>query len=210
MVLDSPSAMVHATNALCRQDARMAKVVAAVGPCQMAPWRYSLFERLIYSIVGQQLSMQAARTIRERLLALMDCEAGKLTPAHVLGCTPEQLRHAGLSGAKVRAVLGIAEHWQSHSGWDDELRRLSDADVEAALKQLPGVGPWTAHMVMMFGLGRPDVWPIGDLGIRKAMQRWLGLPECPMPEHIRHAGDQWRPWRSVAAWYLWRTLELEL
>ena len=209
MILDSPQAMAHATEQLCHCEPRMAEVVRRIGPCQMAPWQYSLFERLIYSVVGQQLSMQAARTIRSRLLATLACEPGALTASDILACSPDKLRRAGLSGAKVRAIVGIAMHWHKHPDWEPELKHLDDAALQAALVQLPGVGPWTAHMVMMFGLGRPDVWPVGDLGIRKAMQHWLSLPECPKPEEIRSAGDPWRPWRSLAAWYLWRWLEVE-
>jgi DNA-3-methyladenine glycosylase II len=212
VLLDSEDKLASAVAELGKADKRMAELMAQVGPCRMAPWERPVFDAVVGAIISQQLSTRAAATIRKRLLDVCS-EAAGMTVAHVdpdvlMSLPTEALRGIGLSGAKTRAVQELAEHHAAEPSFWRDLQRMSDAEVEKALCRLRGIGPWTAHMVMMFSLGRPDVWPVGDLGIRKAMQRWLDLPALPEPDALHAPAEIWMPFRTVAAWYLWRSLEM--
>ncbi len=163
---------------------------------------------LVRTIVGQQLSVKAARSIYGRLTARFSDRAP--TPQEILGEDPEELRlAAGLSRAKVGFLRSLAEHVLSG---ELELRRLDelpDEQVIAELTAVKGIGTWSAHMFLMFHLERPDVLPVGDLGIRKAVERAYGLPALPLPARIEEIAQPWRPYRSLACRYLWRSLDNE-
>ena len=161
---------------------------------------------LVRSIVGQQLSTKAAAAIYGRLAARFDGRAP--TPAEVLADDPEELRAAaGLSHAKVGFLRSLAEHVLSGALELDRLDSLSDEDVTAELTAVKGIGPWSAHMFLMFHLQRPDVLPVGDLGIRKAVMKLYGLDELPAPATIETIAEPWRPYRTLACMYLWRMLD---
>ena len=161
---------------------------------------------LLRSIVGQQLSTKAARAIYGRLLEHFGGAAP--TPERVLAADPETLRAAaGLSRAKVGFLRSLAEHVIDGSLELDRLDELSDEDVSAKLIAVKGLGQWTADMFLIFHLQRPDVLAVGDLGIRRAVQGAYGLQELPGPEDLRRTGEPWRPYRSVACRYLWRSLD---
>jgi DNA-3-methyladenine glycosylase II len=160
---------------------------------------------LVRTIVGQQLSTRAARAIYERLTARYGGRAP--TPEEILADDPDALRtSAGLSYAKVRYLRSLAEHALDGSLQLDRLGGLSDEEVIAELTAVSGIGLWSAHMFLMFHLQRPDVLPVGDLGIRKAIQRAYGLPELPGPAEMERIAQPWRPHRSVASLFLWRLL----
>jgi DNA-3-methyladenine glycosylase II len=160
----------------------------------------------VRSIVGQQLSTKAARAIYERLLAHFDGRTP--TPEQVLAADAETLRAAaGLSRAKVGFLRSLAEHVVEGSLELDRLDELSDEDVSAELIAVKGLGQWTADMFLIFHLQRPDVLAVGDLGIRRAAQIAYGLDELPGPDELRRIGEPWRPYRSVACRYLWRSLD---
>ena len=160
---------------------------------------------LVRPIVGQQLSTRAARAIYERLTARYGGRAP--TPEEILADDPDALRtSAGLSYAKVRYLRSLAEHALDGSLQLDRLGGLSDEEVIAELTAVSGIGLWSAHMFLMFHLQRPDVLPVGDLGIRKAIQRAYGLPELPGPAEMERIAQPWRPHRSVASLFLWRLL----
>jgi DNA-3-methyladenine glycosylase II len=161
---------------------------------------------LVRSIVGQQLSTKAARAIFTRLT---DRYGGTTpTPDEVLADDPEELRAAaGLSRAKVQFLRSLAEHALDGSLELDRLDELPDDQVIAELVAVRGIGEWSAHMFLMFQLGRPDVLAVGDLGIRRAMMLRYGLPAMPSPAEVQQIGEPWRPYRTLACLYLWRSLD---
>jgi DNA-3-methyladenine glycosylase II len=160
---------------------------------------------LVRTIVGQQLSTRAARAIYERLTERFGGRAP--TPEEILADDPDQLRTAvGLSHAKVRYLRSLAEHVLDGSLDLTTLDRLPDEEVTAALTAISGIGPWSADMFLMFHLQRPDVLPVGDLGIRKAFQTVYGLPGLPAAPEMEQIAQPWRPHRTVACLFLWRAL----
>jgi DNA-3-methyladenine glycosylase II len=162
---------------------------------------------LVRSIVGQQLSTKAARTIYERLIALFDGRTP--TPAELLAADPEKVRAAGLSRPKVSYLRSLAEHVESGELELDRLSDLSDDEVSAQLTAVKGLGQWTADMFLIFHLRRPDVLPVGDLGVRRAVERAYELPEIPDAAKLTEIAEPWRPHRSLASLYLWRSLDNE-
>ena len=160
---------------------------------------------LVRSIVGQQLSTKAARTIFERLVELFDGHTP--TPRQLLDADPEQLRGAGLSRAKVAYLRDLAERVEDGDLELEQLAELPDEQVAEQLTQVKGLGEWTAHMFLIFHLGRPDVLPVGDLGIRRAVQIAYGLKELPDATELERIAEPWRPNRSLACLYLWRSLD---
>jgi DNA-3-methyladenine glycosylase II len=160
---------------------------------------------LVRSIVGQQLSTTSARAIYGRLT---DRYGGRTpTPVEVLEDDPEELRAAaGLSHAKVAFLRSLAEHVVDGSLELDRLDELSDAEVTAELVAVKGLGPWTADLFLMFTLQRPDVLPVGDLGIRRAIMQRYGLAAMPTPAEAEQIGEPWRPYRTLASLFLWRSL----
>jgi len=162
---------------------------------------------LLRAIVGQQLSTKAAATIFGRLT---DHFGGRTpTPSELLAADPEEVRAVGLSRPKVGYIRDLAEHAESGELELERLESLSDEDVIAQLIAVKGLGQWTADMFLIFHLGRPDVLPVGDLGIRRAAQLAYGLEELPAPEELRRIADPWRPRRSLACVFLWRSLRNE-
>lgn len=197
----------RAVTHLKRADPTMARVIEAVGPCRFAVRTDGThFEHIARAIVFQQLSTKAATTIHGRVLALFG-DAG-LSPAAVLATPDDALRAAGLSRAKIKYVKDLAGHTAAETVPIDRLHELSNADAIDALVRIKGVGRWTADMVLMFRLGRLDVVPGLDLGIRKAVQRAYRLRRLPTPERVQTLGATWAPYGSIATWYLWRSLEL--
>jgi DNA-3-methyladenine glycosylase II len=160
---------------------------------------------LLRSIVGQQLSTKAARSIYGRLLELFG--GSTPSPQELLDADPEAVRAVGLSNAKVRYVRSLAEHVLSGELELDRLSDLSDEEVMREVTAVKGLGQWTAHMFLMFHLGRPDVLPVGDLGVRRAVERAYGLEGLPSAEELERLGERWAPYRSLAALYLWESLD---
>jgi DNA-3-methyladenine glycosylase II len=159
----------------------------------------------VRAIVGQQLSVHAARAIYDRLLARFDGRPP--TPQQILDDDPDALRvAAGLSHAKVRYLRSLAEHVVSGELELDRLEQLSDDDVTAELVAVRGIGAWSAHIFLMFTLGRPDVLAVGDLGIRRAVQRAYALPELPSATELTALAEPWRPYRTAACVLLWHSL----
>lgn len=198
---------VQASRELAAADPALEPVINAVGSYDVSPAADSdILEALVRSVISQQLSTSAARTIHGRLVA----EHGASPTAHqLIELTDEDLRGFGVSGPKIRTLRGLAD--ASLSGRlpsTSDLRSHSDDEVIAMLTDLHGIGEWTAHMVMIFTLGRPDVIAHGDLGVRKGLQRIDQLTSTPSSADLLVRAQVWRPWRSVASWYLWRSLEL--
>ena len=162
---------------------------------------------LVRSIVGQQLSTKAARSIYERLTALFDGRTP--SPAELLAADPEEVRSVGLSRPKVGYLRSLAEHVESGELELARLSELSDEEVTEQLTAVKGLGQWTADMFLIFHLGRPDVLPVGDLGVRRAVERAYDLPALPDAARLAEIGEPWRPNRSLASLYLWRSLDNE-
>lgn len=162
---------------------------------------------LVRSIVGQQVSTHAARAIYERLTARFGGRTP--TPAELLAADPEEIRAAGLSRPKVAYLRDLAARVEDDELDLDGLAELPDGEVAAELTAVKGLGQWSADMFLIFHLGRPDVLPVGDLGIRRAVKEAYGLDEPPAPAELERIADPWRPQRSLACLYLWRSLDNE-
>jgi DNA-3-methyladenine glycosylase II len=197
-----------AADYLAARDKRLGAVIRRVGPCPLTPRRRAPFEALVRSVVYQQLNGTAAATILGRVLKLYP-DRRFPAPADLLATSDEQFRAAGLSGAKMRAIRDIAEKTISGVVPTTRLiRRMSDKEIVERLTEVRGVGPWTVEMLLIFTLGRPDVLPATDYGVRQGFAKVYGLPELPQPKELLAFGECWRPHRSAAAWYLWRALEV--
>jgi DNA-3-methyladenine glycosylase II len=164
----------------------------------------SHFESLVSSVISQQLATAAARTIKQRFVL----ECGKVTPKNVAAMDLEQMRGAGLSGAKSKTIQGLAEAALSKEVDFKNLHEMSDEDVYRDLTKLWCIGPWTVDMFMMFQLGRLDIWPTGDLGVRRGWEKIHKLKEEITPEDLGKKGEKFRPHRSIVAWYCWRALDI--
>jgi DNA-3-methyladenine glycosylase II len=161
---------------------------------------------LVRAIVGQQLSTKAAQSIFGRLVEHFGGHTP--TPRELLDADPEEMRAAaGLSRAKVAFLRDLAEHVEDGELDLDQLAELPDEEVIEQLVAIKGLGPWTVHMFLIFHLGRPDVLPVGDLGIRKAAQQLYGLDEPPAPAELERIAEPWRPYRTAACLYLWESLD---
>lgn len=194
---------------LIKADKKLAKLIEGDGPIDPATdrrgSRRDAYEALARAIVGQQLSTKAAASIWGKVLALF---GGKTpTPEQLLAVPPQELRDAGLSWSKVAYVRDLAERVRDGELNLKRLPELADEDVIAALTEIKGVGRWTAEMFLIFHLGRPDVLSTGDLGIRRAVQITYGLDELPGPEEMERIAEPWRPHRTLACLYLWRSLD---
>jgi DNA-3-methyladenine glycosylase II len=195
--------------ALSEADEVMAALIAEHG--SLGTWArrrgrpQDAYGALVRAIVGQQLSSKAARTIYERLIEVFGGHTP--TPKELLAVDPRLIRAAGLSNAKVAYLRDLAEHVLSGELELDRLTELSDAEVSAQLTAVKGLGQWTADMFLIFHLGRPDVLPVGDLGIRRAVQIAYGLTELPDAKRLAQIAEPWRPHRSLACLYLWRSLD---
>ncbi len=194
-----------ACRSLRRRDPIMRKAINLVGPCTIDVDRNG-FRMLVRSIVGQQLSTSAAATIWRRLLVLNG--GRRVSPGKMLLFSTAQLRGVGLSKAKCRAVLSIARSVVDGEVRLNEFPLLSDDEVTAELIKLRGVGPWTAQMYLMFSLGRPDVFPTGDLGIVNAVTALYTLNERATETEMLEIAKSWIPYRTIASWYLWQALDL--
>jgi 3-methyladenine DNA glycosylase/8-oxoguanine DNA glycosylase len=195
-----------AVTALTRRDRALRELVRIVGPCTMAQGRTRRphFAELARMICYQQLAGAAARTIHGRFEALFD---GYPTPDAVLATPADALRGAGLSAAKAASIRDLAVRVDAGEVQVARMGRLPDDEVVRELTSVRGIGRWTAEMFLMFQLGRPDVWPVDDLGVRKGYSLIYGLPEMPRARDLDPLGEPFRPYRSVVAWYCWRAVD---
>lgn len=197
--MDHEAARKH----LARRDRVLRSVMRRVGPCTLVhdPDGFGVLTR---SIVSQQISTHAARAIIRRLLEALGPR--KLTPRKVLAATEETLRGVGLSAGKVRSLKDLAEKCASGTVPLRKLPAMEDEAVIDALLPVRGIGRWTAEMFLIFSLGRTDVLPVGDLGLRAGIRREYGLEELPIKAEMEEIARPWRPYRSIGTWFLWRSL----
>jgi DNA-3-methyladenine glycosylase II len=185
---------------LSRKDPVLKRVLGLVGPCTLQPDGDG-FRALVRAVVAQLISAQAARAIFARL----ETALGAVTPAAVLAAGAERLRGVGLSGPKARTLAELAERAGNGLIPLDRLGELDDEEVIARLVPVRGIGRWTAEMFLIFSLGRLDVLPVDDFGLRAGVRDQYGLAELPGRAALRELAEPWRPYRSVATWYLWRS-----
>ena len=205
MTIGTPEALKH-----LRRDPVLKAVIRQVGACTLKPARRQPYEALVRAIAHQQVHGRAAEAILGRFLACCSCPPGFPPPEAVLALTPEAMRACGLSGNKVLAIRDIAE--KAAAGvvpTRAAARRLTDAELIERLVALRGVGRWTVEMLLIFTLGRLDVLPVDDFGVREGYRMALKLEAQPKPKELAAVGAAWAPFRSVAAWYLWRNVDLE-
>ena len=199
------------TRHLRRKDPTMRELIKRLGKLDLEARRRGrpadAYGALVRSIVGQQLSTKAARTIYERMTQLWDGRTP--TPQELLDADPDAIRAAGLSRPKIGYLRSLAEHVLSGELELDRFDALSDEEIAAELTAVKGLGQWTADMFLIFHLGRPDVLPVGDLGVRNAAREVYGLEQLPTAVELEEIGEPWRPHRSLAALYLWRSLDNE-
>jgi 3-methyladenine DNA glycosylase/8-oxoguanine DNA glycosylase len=202
---DPQEAIEHLTS----KDSRLAHLIERVGPFAMPIRRlHNPFEALARNIIFQQLHGNAAAAIHARVLALFG--KSRLDPQDILAASDEKLRSAGLSRAKLVAVKDLAA--KTLDGTVPtlaQLKRMSDEEIVERLTQVRGVGRWTAEMLLIFRLGRADVLPVGDYAVRKGFMLAYGLKEMPKQKELETYGERWRPYRSIASWYMWRAVELD-
>ena len=182
----------------------MAQIIKKVGPFKPGVVE-NTFQALILSIIHQQLSMKAARAISGRVLDL--CPRRRLSPKAIMALTGQQLRGAGLSRQKVTYVRSVCDHFLNGQLKPRKLARMSDEEAIEQLVDIRGVGVWTAEMILIFTLQRPDVWPVDDLGLRNALKKSYRIPMAAKRDRLIRAGEKFRPYRSVACWYLWSSLD---
>lgn len=198
--------MQEAETHLSRVDPVIAGLISQFGPCTIKP-HTNYYQELVDSIISQQLSVKAGRTIVNRFLDLF---GGSMpTPLQILNTDDELIRGVGCSYAKVSYIKDLAAHIEDGRL---DLRHIASLPDQEAIDQLvavKGIGEWSAHMFMIFSLGRTDVLPTGDLGVRKAMRLLYKLDELPKPLEMKQLAEQnnWQPYRSVASWYLWQSLD---
>ena len=173
-------------------------------------WHADAYQRHLTSILFQQLAGSAARAIQRKWLALYGDDGRFPTPPEILATSDDQFRAAGVSRQKASYLRDLAEHVVAGRLDFEHIDELSDDEVIEHLTAVKGIGVWTAHMFLMFHLGRPDVLPVGDLGVRNGMRVAYGLETVPTPKQAAEIGEKWRPYRSVGSWYMWRAVETVL
>jgi len=206
LTYDREAAVAH----LRRADPILARVIDAVGPFALE-LRGGPFPALARAIFFQQLAGPAARAIMKRVLDLLNTdEARFFTPEAFLAATDEDLRAAGLSRQKLSYLRDLADKFASGQLREDEFAALDDEEVISRVSSVKGIGRWTAEMFLIFSLGRPDVLPVDDLGVRRGFQLTYGLDGLASPEQMRSIAEPWHPFRSVGTWYMWRSLGVAL
>lgn len=190
---------------LSKADMVLAHLINAYGPYTVVP-QTDYYARLVGAIIGQQLSVKAAGTIRQRFMDLYD---GLPDPEQILRTDAEVLRSVGLSRGKVGYIQDLAQHVLDGRLELDKIGVLSNDEIVHELTAVKGIGEWTAHMFLIFAVGRLDVLPTGDLGVRTGMRNLYGLDHLPTPQEMRDLADKngWHPYESIASWYMWRSLE---
>ncbi len=186
-------------------DRTLSALIKKHGPCTMTPALANPFHALASSIISQQISAHAARAIKRRLFDLLGTE--NLTPESLLKISVKDFRAAGLSRPKMEYIRKLALAVRKGEVDFASIAKCEDEDVINRLVTLSGVGTWTAEMFLIFGLGRPDVLSVNDAGLKKGFKLTYNLPQTPSADEMISIGEPWRPYRSVASWYLWRVVD---
>lgn len=208
MTTERTQELQKAADHLSKHDPQLAPVIARFGLCTVEP-HTDYYRELVDSIISQQLSIKASATIVKRFVALFGDTFP--TPEQILERDIDELRAVGMSRSKASYVLDLATHILDNKLQPEKLPALSNEEVIRELTAVKGIGEWTAHMFLIFSLGRLDVLATGDLGVRMAIKRLYGLPDAPKPDEMRAIADKfnWHPYESIACWYLWKSLDNE-
>jgi DNA-3-methyladenine glycosylase II len=206
MQLATPENLQTAARHLAEYDPTLAPIIERAGLAAIAP-HTNYYGALVSSIVSQQLSVKAADAIEKRFLALFD--GAFPSPEQILSVSVEELRGLGFSGAKARYVHDLAQHIIDGKVTFNRIPAQTNEEIIAELTDVKGIGEWTAHMFLMFCVGRLDVLPVGDLGIKNGIRKLYGLEDIPTPQQIVELAvrNQWHPYESVASWYVWHSLD---
>ncbi|HYB20120.1 MAG TPA: DNA-3-methyladenine glycosylase [Thermodesulfobacteriota bacterium] len=194
-----------ATRHLKSSDRALSGLIKKHGPCTLTPSLDNPFHALASSIISQQLSARAARAIKARLFDLLEME--RFTPESIAEMSAKRARAAGLSRAKVEYIQELALAVRDGELDFTSIAKCEDEDVITKLTAFPGIGRWTAEMFLIFGLGRPDVLSTNDAGLKKSFKLTYNLKQNPSADEMISIGEPWRPYRSVASWYLWRVVD---
>lgn len=207
MELATQENLRRAAEHLAKHDPTLRPIIEKSGLAQLAP-HTDYYAALVSSIVGQQLSVKAAAAIKQRFRDLFDGQFP--SPEQILSVDDEQLRAIGFSYAKARYVHDLAQHIVDGKVTFDRIPQQSNEEIIAELTDVKGIGEWTVHMFLMFCVGRRDVLPVGDLGIKNGVRALYGLEDIPTPEQIIEIAhkNNWHPYESVASWYIWRSIDL--
>jgi DNA-3-methyladenine glycosylase II len=197
-----PPPFLTAHRSLARRDAQLAALIKRVGPCTLQP-NPAAFQVLTGSIISQQISIKAAASIGRKVRKM--CGRRGVRPGRLEELTDEELRSCGLSAGKVLSIRSLSRYFLENRGLVRQLKDMPDDEVIEALIPVRGIGVWTAQMFLMFSLGRPDVLPVADLGLRAGVRDVYGHTDLPTAEALTSLGEPWRPFRSVATWYFWRS-----
>jgi DNA-3-methyladenine glycosylase II len=201
MTKANPNQYTQAVRHLARKNPALRPVIAHVGPCTLRV-DPDHFATLVRSVLAQQISTRAAMTIGERLVCL--CGKMGLRPKAIARVSDEELRGCGVSRSKLAAIRGLAEFFLNDPHGLRDAAELADEQVAQRLLHLRGIGPWTVEMFLIFSLGRLDVLPVADLGLRAGVQEIYGLTEMPTAAEVREIAEPWRPYRTIATWYCWK------
>jgi DNA-3-methyladenine glycosylase II len=197
------AAYEQARRLLSRRDPKLREVIRRIGPCTLTPNRKH-FANLVRTIVSQQISTKAAISISARLEQLLAPEG--FTPEKIQSVSDEAIRGCGFSAGKLKSLRDLCAKVLDETVRLNALRRLADHEVRESLIQIHGIGPWSADMFLMFSLGRMDVLPVGDFGLKAGVKKIYELPEMPTAAKLEEIAEPWQPYRSVATWYVWRSL----
>lgn len=196
----------HAADHLAENDPVLKQIISSSGLCNLQPHK-NYYQELVQSILGQQLSVKAAAAIESRFIALF--EGSFPSPEQILDKTIEELRAVGFSRAKANYIQDLAQHVLDGRLKFDEIDSMSNEEILTLLTDIKGIGEWTAHMFLIFCMGRLDVLPVGDLGIRNGIRKLYNLDNLPTPQDITELSVQnhWHPYEAVASWYIWHSLD---
>ena len=191
-------------------DPVIARLIDQIGPYTPRPDGGDPYERMVRTILYQQLAGPAASAIQRKWFSFYGDETATPTPQQILATSDEEFRSCGVSRQKLGYLRDLAAHVSDGSLPLDQLDQMPDHEVIAALTQVKGFGEWSAHMLLMFHLGRPDILPVGDLGVRNGMKVAYGLEESPTPKQAKEIGAKWSPYATVASWYMWQILDVDI
>lgn len=214
MIIASQTTLAAAAKHLAKNDSRLAAVIAISPACTISP-HSNYYQELVESIISQQLSVKAARSILNKFLRLFGEEPGvrrlaKFPSAEqILEKSVEELRAVGLSNAKAAYVRDLAQHVLDKKLKLETLNTLSNDEIVRELTAVKGIGEWTSHMFLMFAMGRLDILAVGDLGIKNGIRALYGLDHLPKPQEVQELAlkNTWHPYESVACWYIWQSLD---
>lgn len=201
MSTDFATLLIAAETHLKANSPQLVPIITKVGACTLVP-EQDIFASLVRAVIAQLISVKAAQSITAKFRTKVK---NKIIPARVLQLTVEEFKKCGISGAKQRTITGLARHFQTNRGYGKKLLGADSDTVREMLLPLFGIGPWTVDMLLIFSLCRPDVLPVGDLGLRAAVKDVYQLEDLPTAKDLIALAAPWQPYRSIATWYLWRS-----